>query len=62
MAQRSDVVLNYKSVVNHAMQAGAMCYNLMVHNGWLEKQPEAIDRNALAGADRLPALSLIACT
>ncbi|TLS49136.1 DUF3231 family protein [Paenibacillus antri] len=38
---RSDMILNYKQVFNHAMQAGALCYNLMVKHEWLEKQPEA---------------------
>ncbi|MFB9330811.1 DUF3231 family protein [Paenibacillus aurantiacus] len=46
---RSDVALNYKSVSNHAMEAGGMCFNIMVKKGWLEKQPESIDRDALAG-------------
>lgn len=45
---RSDIILNYKSVFNHALQAGAFCYNIMVKHGWLEKQPEAIDRKSLA--------------
>jgi hypothetical protein len=45
---RSDIILNYKQVFNHAMQAGAMCYSIMVKYQWLEKQPEAIDREALA--------------
>ncbi|MFD2043124.1 DUF3231 family protein [Ornithinibacillus salinisoli] len=38
---RSDMVVNYYTVHNHAMQAGAICYNIMVKYGWLEKQPEA---------------------
>lgn len=45
---RSDIVLNYKQVSNHALQAGAICYSIMVKYGWLEKQPQAIDREALA--------------
>lgn len=45
---RSDIVLNYKRVSNHALQAGALCYNIMVKYGWLEQQPQAIDRKALA--------------
>ncbi|WP_284645954.1 DUF3231 family protein [Paenibacillus silviterrae] len=45
---RSDVILNYQQVFNHAMQAGAICYNLMVKHEWLEKQPQAIDRDTLA--------------
>ncbi|MGG1519195.1 DUF3231 family protein [Paenibacillus oryzisoli] len=50
---RSDMIANYKNVMNHAMQAGIDCYHIMVKHGWLEKQPEAIDRNALAqGSDR----------
>lgn len=44
---RSDIILNYQQVFNHAMQAGAICYNLMVKHEWLEKQPHAIDRDAL---------------
>lgn len=44
---RSDIILNYNQVFNHAMQAGALCYNLLVKHGWLEKQPEAIDRKSL---------------
>ncbi|WP_306461665.1 DUF3231 family protein [Robertmurraya kyonggiensis] len=45
---RTDVVLMYKQVFNHAMQAGALCYNIMVKHGWMEKLPEAINREALA--------------
>lgn len=45
---RSDIVLTYKQVSNHALQAGALCYNIMVKFGWLEKQPEAINRKSLA--------------
>ncbi|MDF1507924.1 DUF3231 family protein [Robertmurraya sp. DFI.2.37] len=45
---RTDIILNYKKVFNHAMQAGAICYNIMVKHGWLEKLPEAIDRECLA--------------
>lgn len=41
---RSDIILGYKQVFNHAMQAGAICYDIMVEHGWMEKQPEAIDR------------------
>ncbi|GGE35070.1 hypothetical protein GCM10011391_12230 [Pullulanibacillus camelliae] len=45
---RSDMVLNYKKVSNHAMEAGALCFEIMVKHGWLENQPEVIDRDALA--------------
>jgi hypothetical protein len=45
---RSDIIVNYSGVFTHAMQAGALSYNLMVKHGWLEKQPEAIDRKSLA--------------
>lgn len=45
---RTDIILNYRSVFNHAMQAGALCYKLLVKNGWMEKQPEAIDRKGLS--------------
>lgn len=45
---RSDIILNYKQVFNHAMQAGAICYSIMVKHGWMEKQPEAIDREGLS--------------
>lgn len=41
---RSDIILNYSRVFTHAMEAGAICYSIMVKHGWLEKQPEAIDR------------------
>jgi len=44
---RSDIIVNYNKVFTHAMQAGALCYNMMVKHGWLEKQPEAIDRKSL---------------
>lgn len=44
---RSDIILNYNRVFTHAMQAGASCYNILVRHGWLEKQPEAIDRKSL---------------
>jgi len=45
---RSDIILNYYKVFTHAMEAGAFSYNIMVKHGWLEKQPEAIDRKSLA--------------
>jgi hypothetical protein len=45
---RSDIILNYSRVFTHAMEAGALSYDLMVKHGWLEKQPEAIDRKSLA--------------
>ena len=45
---RSDILLNYSKVFTHAMEAGVMSYNIMVKHGWLEKQPEAIDRKSLA--------------
>jgi hypothetical protein len=44
---RTDIILNYKNVFKHAMQAGALCYNILVKHEWLEKQPEAIDRRSL---------------
>lgn len=45
---RSDIILNYSKVFTHAMEAGTFCYNIMVKHGWLEKQPEAIDRRSVA--------------
>ncbi|MFS0823160.1 DUF3231 family protein [Bacillus sp. 1P02SD] len=45
---RSDIIVNYSKVFTHAMEAGAFSYNIMVKHGWLEKQPEAIDRKSLA--------------
>jgi hypothetical protein len=45
---RSDIIANYSKVFLHAMEAGAFSYNMMVKHGWLEKQPEAIDRKFLA--------------
>ncbi|WP_312097687.1 DUF3231 family protein [Niallia sp.] len=45
---RTDIILNYKKVFNHAMQAGAFCYKLLVKYGWMEKQPGAIDRKGLS--------------
>ncbi|MFD2446621.1 DUF3231 family protein [Bacillus sp. CGMCC 1.16607] len=45
---RSDVILNYSKVFTHALEAGAFSYNIMVKHGWLEKQPEAINRESLA--------------
>lgn len=44
---RSDIIVNYKIVFSHAMEAGALCFKIMVKHGWLEKQPEAADRKAL---------------
>lgn len=49
---RSDIIINYYKVFTHAMEAGAFSYNIMVKHGWLEKQPEAIDRKALAHGSR----------
>lgn len=45
---RSDIIVNYSRVFTHAMEAGAFSFNIMVKHGWLEKQPEAIDRKSLA--------------
>lgn len=45
---RSDIIVNYSKVFTHAMEAGAFSYNIMVKHGWLEKQPESIDRKSLA--------------
>ena len=45
---RSDIIMNYNKVYFHTMEAGALCFNILVKHGWLEKQPEAIDRKALA--------------
>ncbi|MGG1401534.1 DUF3231 family protein [Bacillus salipaludis] len=45
---RSDMILNYYKVFTHAMEAGVICYNIMVKHGWLEKQPEAVDRKSLS--------------
>ncbi|THE10356.1 DUF3231 family protein [Bacillus timonensis] len=45
---RSDIIVNYSKVFTHAMEAGAFSYHIMVKHGWLEKQPEAIDRKTLA--------------
>ncbi|MFC4803311.1 DUF3231 family protein [Neobacillus sp. GCM10023253] len=44
---RSDIIVNYTKVFTHALEAGAISYSIMVKHGWLEKQPEAIDRNHL---------------
>jgi hypothetical protein len=41
---RSDIIVNYSKVFTHAMEAGALSFNLMVKHGWLEKQPETLDR------------------
>lgn len=50
---RSDILLNYSKVFTHAMEAGAFSYKILVNHGWLEKQPEAIDRKSLAqGTER----------
>lgn len=45
---RSDIIVNYSKVFTHAMEAGAFSFNIMVKHGWIEKQPEAIDRKSLA--------------
>ncbi|MCM3601715.1 DUF3231 family protein [Robertmurraya korlensis] len=45
---RSDIIINYSKAFTHAMEGGASSFNIMVKNGWLEKQPEAIDRKSLA--------------
>ncbi|YCA46144.1 DUF3231 family protein (plasmid) [Bacillus sp. JZ8] len=44
---RSDIIVNYSKVFTHAMEAGISYYKIMVKYGWLEKQPEAIDRKSL---------------
>jgi len=50
---RTDITLNYSKVFVHAMEAGALAYNILVKNGWFEKQPEAIDRKSLTeGTDK----------
>ncbi|WP_299094572.1 DUF3231 family protein [uncultured Metabacillus sp.] len=49
---RSDIILNYYKVFTHAMEAGTFCYKIMVKHEWLEKQPEAINRIALAQSSK----------
>ncbi|MEH7275192.1 DUF3231 family protein [Neobacillus vireti] len=41
---RSDLIVTYSKVFTHAMEAGAISFNIMVKHGWMEKQPEAMDR------------------
>ncbi|WP_188455696.1 DUF3231 family protein [Virgibacillus oceani] len=41
---RSDIILSYSKVFTHAMEAGALSYNILVKHRWLEKQPETVDR------------------
>jgi hypothetical protein len=38
---RSDIIVNYSKVFTHAMEAGAISYNILVKHGWLEKQPDS---------------------
>lgn len=38
---RSDIILNYSKVFTHAMEAGAISYNIMVKHGWFEELPES---------------------
>ncbi|WP_419955072.1 DUF3231 family protein [Neobacillus niacini] len=38
---RSDILVNYTKVFTHALEAGAISYNIMVKHGWLEKQPDS---------------------
>lgn len=45
---RPDIISNYNNVFNHAMQAGVICFKIMVKHGWLEKQPESVDSKSLA--------------
>ncbi len=45
---RSDIILNYQQVSLHAIQAGGLCYKIMVKHGWMEQQPLAVDRKSLA--------------
>ena len=45
---RTDIIANYSKVFTHAMEAGALSFNIMVKHGWFEKQPVAIDRKSLA--------------
>jgi hypothetical protein len=39
---RSDLIVTYSKVFTHAMEAGAISFNIMVKHGWMEKQPEAM--------------------
>jgi len=39
---RSDIMVNYSKVFTHAIEAGALSYNIMVKHGWLEKQPDSV--------------------
>lgn len=39
---RTDLIVNYSKVFTHVMEAGAISYNIMVKNGWFEKQPDSV--------------------
>nr|WP_209811376.1 DUF3231 family protein [Ammoniphilus resinae] len=52
-SMRPDIVLIYDKIFKDIRSEGIKIYNIMVNHGWLEKQPEAIDRKSLAeGAKR----------
>jgi hypothetical protein len=47
-SMRSDINATYGEILKHILQAAMACQNTMVKHGWLEKQPQAVDRKALS--------------
>jgi len=47
-SMRADVVVTYNKIIIEAMKSANEWLTLMVKKGWLEKQPTAVDRKALA--------------
>ncbi|MEW9672410.1 DUF3231 family protein [Ammoniphilus sp. 3BR4] len=49
---RPDVVLTYNENVNNVNKNAKGLYAILLKHGWLEKQPEAIDRKSLAQGEK----------
>jgi hypothetical protein len=45
---RADVMATYQKCMMQTMKGANDWLNLMVKNKWLERQPHAVDRKALA--------------
>lgn len=45
---RPDVILAYNQIFEHIHTGYRQIYHIMTKHGWMEKQPEAIDRKSLA--------------
>lgn len=47
-SMRPDVIVAYNNIFENIHEGSRKMFTIMLKHGWLEKQPEAIDRKSLA--------------